>query len=291
VAISTPEQLVGRCKALVAGADAAEAWVGETRGDCKPLRDDADDLIERLRRARNAARRFGAAASRPVAAGFFGLSQAGKSYLISALARGENGSLETLMDGARLNFISHVNPPGGGKEATGIVTRFTRLPAQGPAGFPVALSLLSEADLIKIIGNTYFLDFDPEKRGEAIDQDRLRAHIALPKLAAGTRHRRAVRRRRGRRDGLFHQAFPASMGAFESASFGTRRPAMRRCWRRASGRRCSPPCGAGWRNSPPPTSACKAVCHVWGTPVSPMPSLPPWSSRTGRVATPRPTAS
>jgi hypothetical protein len=178
VAISTPERLIGRCAAAVEGAQAAEAWVIEARDGSESLDADADGLIERLRRTRNQARRLGAAASRPMAAGFFGLSQAGKSYLISALARGANGSLETLMDGERLNFISHINPPGGGKEATGIVTRFTRRPTQGPSGFPVALSLLSEADLIKIIGNTYFLDFDREKRGEAFDHDRLRAHLA-----------------------------------------------------------------------------------------------------------------
>ncbi len=180
----TPERLIGRCAATVAGTQAAEAWVADARADSESLDRSADGLVERLRRTRIQARRLGAAAGRPMAVGFFGLSQAGKSYLISALARGTDGSLETLMDGERLNFISHINPPGGGKEATGIVTRFTRQPVQGPAGFPVALSLLSEADLIKIIGNTYFLDFDREKREDNLDADRLLAHLApFAKLA------------------------------------------------------------------------------------------------------------
>ena len=216
---SMSEKLVSRCAAIVEGATAAEAWVADVRGDSEKLERDADGLVERLRRCRNSARRLGAAASRPMAVGFFGLSQAGKSYLISALARGADGAVETLMDGNRLNFISHINPPGSGKEATGIVTRFTRRPGQGPAGFPVELSLLSEADLIKIIGNTYFLDFDPEKRGEAPDDDGIRAHLApFRKLA---RNRLA--------GGLsvddvidimdyFVKRFPGSMGAF-SVSF------------------------------------------------------------------------
>ena len=175
---ATPENLAARCRGLRDGAGAAVEWVAEVRDSSRRLDRDADGLVERLRRARNVARRLGAAAERPMAVGFFGLSQAGKSYLISALARGQDGGVETVMDGNRLNFISHVNPPGGGKEATGIVTRFTRQSVAAPAGFPVALSLLSEADLIKIIGNSFFLDFDPQKVEFRADHDLIRTHLA-----------------------------------------------------------------------------------------------------------------
>lgn len=185
--MATSDDLIGRCDGVVTGAGQAIDWIETVRADSRTLDADADGLIERLRRHRNLARRLGAAAARPMAVGFFGLSQAGKSYLISALARAENGAVETLMDGQRLNFISHVNPPGSGKEATGIVTRFTRHPGSGPAGFPVALSLLSEADLVKIIGNTYFLDFDPQKVEYAVDHDRLSAHLAPLKKRAQAR--------------------------------------------------------------------------------------------------------
>src|SRR5262249_17667135 len=50
--------------------------------------------------------------------------------------------------------------PEGGQESTGLVTRFTIHPVATPAGMPVALRLLSQTDLVKIIGNTYFADFD-----------------------------------------------------------------------------------------------------------------------------------
>ena len=176
--MATPETLTGRCAAVVAGAGEAIGWIEDTRADSRTLDGDADGLIMRLRHQRNLARRLGAAAGRPMAVGFFGLSQAGKSYLISALARGAGGAVETVMDGHRLNFISHINPPGTGKEATGIVTRFTRRPDPAPAGFPVSLSLLSEADLIKIIGNTFFLDFDPQKVAHTVDHESLSALVA-----------------------------------------------------------------------------------------------------------------
>src|SRR5262249_5892578 len=62
-----------------------------------------------------------------------------------------------LADG--LDFVRQINPEGGA-ESTGLVTRFSmrRLPA--PPGFPVPVRLLSQADIVKIIGNTFFSDCD-----------------------------------------------------------------------------------------------------------------------------------
>ncbi len=159
----TPEILSKRCQGIHQGAGQAIRWVADVRSGSQRLDRDADGLVERLRRARNLARRLGQAAMRPMSVGFFGLSQAGKSYLISSLARGDNGRLETVLDGQRLDFIDHINPPGGGKEATGLVTRFTRRPLATTPGYPVALSLLNEADMVKILGNSFFLDFDRER--------------------------------------------------------------------------------------------------------------------------------
>ncbi|NKD88662.1 hypothetical protein HEQ72_10120 [Haematospirillum sp. 15-248] len=163
VVTATPEGLVEACKALADGVEEGIAWVRDVRPDSARLDREADGISIHLHREGSRAKRLAAAVVQPVAVGFFGLSQAGKSYLISALARGKNGALETDMDGQRLNFIAHINPPGGGKEATGIVTRFTRRRLPTPAGFPVALRLFSEADLVRIIGNSFFMDFDRQK--------------------------------------------------------------------------------------------------------------------------------
>lgn len=171
---ASPENLSKRCAAIVSGAGAAIQWVDDNRGASQRLDREAPSLIERLRKARNLCRRLGAAAKRPMSVGFFGISQAGKSYMISALARGANGKLETVLDGERLDFIEHINPPGGGKEATGLVTRFTRTPLNTVAGYPVHLELLSEADLVKILGNSFLCDFDREKVGFTPDSERVR---------------------------------------------------------------------------------------------------------------------
>jgi hypothetical protein len=179
-------ELTQRSQALYAGCGEAITWVADVRAGSTRLDREADSLTDRLRRTRNLAKRLGRAAGRAVSVGFFGLSQAGKSYLISALAAGDTGALETLVDGRRLNFIQHVNPPGRGKEATGLVTRFTRRPSDAPVGYPLELSLFAEVDLAKVLGNTFYNDFDREQVDLDLSPAHLRRHLAAlqPKRAA-----------------------------------------------------------------------------------------------------------
>ena len=177
------DDLVRRCRALYAGSGAALDWVAEVRRYSPRLDRESDSLTDKLRRVRNLATRLGRAAGRSVSVGFFGLSQAGKSYLISAMAGGEGGELETELEGRRLNFIQHVNPPGHGKEATGLVTRFTRRPGHMggavPPGYPLELSLFSEVDLAKVLGNAFFNDFDREQVEWDLSPAHLRRHLAI----------------------------------------------------------------------------------------------------------------
>lgn len=205
--------LVERCQQVYAGAGEAIEWVNEVRQESARLDRNSDGLIDKLRRVRNLSTRLGRAASRPVSVGFFGLSQAGKSYLISAMAAGESGELETELDGQRLNFISHVNPPGGGKEATGLVTRFTRKPSDAPAGYPLELSVFSEVELVKVLGNAFFNDFDREQ----VEFDTSPAHIR--KQLAALESRRQPRATGGVSEDnvvelleYFEQRFPKSSG-------------------------------------------------------------------------------
>ncbi len=157
------EQLASHCDAIKQGAGLGIDWVKDVRVSSSRVDREADALIQKLRRVRNFSSRLGQASQSPVSVGFFGISQAGKSYLISTMAAGKNGRLETVYDGRRLDFMQHVNPPGGGKEATGLVTRFTRKSEATPTGFPIQLAIFSEIDLVKILGNSFFNDFNREK--------------------------------------------------------------------------------------------------------------------------------
>ena len=152
-------------------------WIQRVRGNARSVDNEADSLVMKLRRIRNQAKSLAVASSLPSTVGFFGLSQAGKSYLISALAAGGDGKLETEVDGKRLDFLSHINPPGGGKEATGLVTRFSYRAKQGPQGFPLELKLFEEIELAKILVNSFFNDFNFEKIGDPVDLVAARAKL------------------------------------------------------------------------------------------------------------------
>lgn len=175
-----PQQalLADRWAAIHDGAARGIEWIGATRADSKRLDSEADDITLRLHRARNTARVLGRASTTPMGLGFFGLSQAGKSYLISALAAGENGKLETRFDDELIDFLVHVNPTGGGKEATGLVTRFTHRASPAPAGYPIALKIFNEVEIAKILVNSYFNDFNHQQITYHLDEERIEKMLA-----------------------------------------------------------------------------------------------------------------
>ena len=107
------------------------------------------------------------AARRKMCVGVFGPSQSGKSYLISTLARDARGNLMADFAGQSCDFITEINPEGG-KESTGLVTRFTTTPPAGadPA-FPIRLRLLTEADVVRVLANTYYADCEHKDAPEA----------------------------------------------------------------------------------------------------------------------------
>ena len=184
---TTGEDLKQRCERVHSGLGQAIEWVEEVRSGAPRLERDGDGLVEKLRRSRNLCRRLGAAAMRPLSIGVFGMSQAGKSYLVSSLARGAHGHLFTELEGHRFNFIGHINPPGGGKEATGLVTRFTRRAESGAAG------LSGRADAV-LRGRP---DQDPRQQFlQRLRQGARAASTPTPRTCASTwRNTRATARR------------------------------------------------------------------------------------------------
>lgn len=91
----------------------------------------------------------------------FGESQVGKSYLVSTFASDVNGKLMTTIADKTYDFIRDINPDGGGKESTGLVTRFsTQIALEENKDFPIRLRLLQECEIVKILLDSYFNDFD-----------------------------------------------------------------------------------------------------------------------------------
>ncbi len=159
------------CRDLEAATTSAAGWVER---NAELVRNEQDGLLKELRRAARLFRGCGRAATRRMCAGVFGPSQAGKSYLISALARGSSNSLGAKFGEEVRDFLGEINPVGG-KESTGLVTRFTLERITTPADCPVALRMLSETDLVKIIANSWFADCEHQARPEAGLAERLTA--------------------------------------------------------------------------------------------------------------------
>ena len=97
--------------AIAQGCQDALGWVDAVRSGSRRLDNEADKLNLSLLRTRNQANSLTLVARTPMTFGFFGISQAGKSYLISALAAGSNGSLEALYGPRRACGLSCASAP------------------------------------------------------------------------------------------------------------------------------------------------------------------------------------
>lgn len=142
---------------VAAAAKDAVAWLESV--DDETVQKAAPALCVRL--CRLAKKASSASEVLPVntAVGVFGPSQAGKSYLVSTLAStGGGDGLVASWDGHEISFISHLNPQGGDREATGLVTRFTHKKTPSVPGYPVLVKVFNEADLVRVLINSYFAD-------------------------------------------------------------------------------------------------------------------------------------
>lgn len=164
------ELLSNQLTAIASGVTQAIQWLEHNRSQSPRLQMEADRLKLKLRRQRYKAENLSISASQNPGIGLFGYSQAGKSYLLNALAAGENGRLETLLGDRVLDHFSHINPGG---QATALVTRFSRRVETPDPQWPVQLSLLSEAELIKIAA----LDAYATNTRSEWDQQQIVAHL------------------------------------------------------------------------------------------------------------------
>lgn len=117
--------------------------------------------IYNLKKLRREANRYENALPRRPSVAIFGQSQVGKSYLVSNLAKTPEAQslfVKVPDTGEDVDFIASINPPGGGKEATGLVSRFTTENNWQPGQKPYLLRLFSQADVVKIIANGYLSD-------------------------------------------------------------------------------------------------------------------------------------
>lgn len=133
-------------------------------------------MVSALDKYRRDTERYKRALFKRPAIAIFGQSQVGKSYLVSNLAkRKEDKDLMITPQGCTPVDFMQMNPPGGSKEATGIVSRFTIDYEPVNPDFPYTLKLFSQCDIAKIILNGYFSDIN--KWNYSIDQKKIKETI------------------------------------------------------------------------------------------------------------------
>ncbi len=180
------QRLASHCQSLQQNTQQALQWITANK---ESLGKEYDSIHAELRRAGRAFYKCQVAAQRKMCVGVFGPSQSGKSYLISTLARDSKGSLIANFNGEHHDFITEINPEGG-KESTGLVTRFTTTaPENTPAGHPIRLRLLSECDVVRVLANTYYADCEHK---ESPDQEALLAHMKEFETLYSTAHNNEV---------------------------------------------------------------------------------------------------
>lgn len=171
-------KLINQCNLLKEVVNDGMDWVSS---NAEP--DKKAVTIYNLKKFRRYTTRYLNAIPKRPSIAIFGQSQVGKSYLVSNLTKTpEQFSLEVLVPGQdkRVDFIEAINPPGGGKEATGLVSRFTTYVDHQPGQQPYVLQLFSQADVAKVIANGYLSDITHYKF--TIDRDAIQTRLG--KLAA-----------------------------------------------------------------------------------------------------------
>lgn len=150
------EELLQKCTIIRQVAEDGMNWVnGNAEEDKKEV------TISELKTLRRHVNRYADAIPKRPAIAIFGQSQVGKSYLVSNLAKTpEAYSLLVKVPGTgdEIDFIKNINPPGGGKEATGLVTRFTTADTFQDSWKPFELKIFSQSDITCVIANGYLSD-------------------------------------------------------------------------------------------------------------------------------------
>lgn len=144
--------------ALAPTVSTFERCIASARSHLAPAADGAlppesQALADLSVRARKLARALG----RPQALGFFGPSQAGKSFLVGALLAHELGSLVVRCADKQVDFLREINPAKG-VESTGVVTRFTTRPSPAPIRHGFLCQLLSLEGVLQSMATGFLVE-------------------------------------------------------------------------------------------------------------------------------------
>ena len=157
--------------------------LGEASSELLEWIDDNADLVgtERISllrefyRSGQSAQRLAAAVNAMSCVAVVGPRRSGKTQLVAALIERGNGTLALRFDGIQdsIGFARQIVPEGG-RLGTSAVIRLSAKVRPAPQNFPIAVRLMSLADLVKIVGSA-FIKAVPARREQVPDVMRVRA--------------------------------------------------------------------------------------------------------------------
>jgi hypothetical protein len=149
----------------------AAALGGE--GDAPPEAQALTDLSLRMKKLRRAW-------DRPQSLGFFGPSQAGKSFLVGALLSHELGTLKVRAREGEVDFLQDINPAKG-VESTGVVTRFSSYPGPTLSRGDFYCRLLSLEVMLESVATGFLV----ECTAPPVDAERVERVLREARLQSG----------------------------------------------------------------------------------------------------------
>jgi hypothetical protein len=149
------QDLIKDCTNLRSVINEAVAWTNNNLAEER-----RKTTVYHLDHLRRLTKRYESSSGRKPSVALYGQSQAGKSYLVSNLAKPESSKtfwVEVPWLGKKYDFINDINPFGKEKESTGLVTRFTLASeSKKSSKFSFLLKTFRQADLVSILANAYF---------------------------------------------------------------------------------------------------------------------------------------
>ncbi|QKJ87173.1 hypothetical protein PMPD1_2228 [Paramixta manurensis] len=145
-------------------------WIAETRDHSARLAQEADGLTIKLRRSRHQVRQLTGALAQESTLALYGVSQAGKAWLLRQLVADAQGQLST-QSGGSLDYFTHINP---GNQDCALVTRFSHRPLAVADAWPVELTLLTQTELTQLVLKTFL-----QSGGVWPDRQRIAARLEM----------------------------------------------------------------------------------------------------------------
>ena len=173
-------RLVFACHQVGEAASEILEWVDQNR---ELVGAERVSLLHEFYTTEVAAERLATAVNQVPSVAFVGPSRSGKTQAITAMIERGNGRLSMRFDGIResIDYVRQIMPEGA-KNGPSMVVRLSGKSRQLPQNFPIALRLLSLADVIKILGSAYFAASTARSAAPSLAQVKRAHEDALKKV-------------------------------------------------------------------------------------------------------------